>query len=413
MTDPALDPTVVGEVDRQLAILTRGCITLVSEVELRKKLTRSVLTRRPLRVKLGVDPTATLLHLGFTVVLGRMRAFQDQGHQAVLIIGDATAMVGDPTGRNATRPQLTHEDVQRNASSYLEQVSKVLDVPKLEVRWNGQWLKNLGFGGMIELLSHTTVAQVLEREDFAKRFKEGVPIHLHEIVYPLLQGHDSVEIKSDIELGGNEQLFNLLVGRDLQVAAGQEAQVCMTLPLLVGLDGVRKMSKSYGNTIGIDEPPDDMFGKAMSLPDAHVEQWFTLLTEVPVDVVKNLIAGHPRDAKVALARTLVEKYHGSPAADAAVDRFRKVFSNKEVPDDIRSIDVPADIVKDGGVAAILDLTMLLGHLKSKSEARRLIAQGGISLNAEKITDPAAVVAVKTGDVLRAGKLHFGKLVLGG
>lgn len=411
MTEASTNPEVRAEVERQMAVLRRGAVDIVSEAELRRKLTRSVATGVPLRVKLGVDPTATMLHLGFTVALGRLRAFQDCGHRAVLIIGDATAMVGDPTGRNATRPQLTREVVESNAASYLEQVVKILDPRTLEVRRNGEWLASLDFFGMIGLLSKRTLAQVFEREDFRNRFRDGTPIHLHELVYPLLQGYDSVVVKADVELGGTEQLFNLMVGRDLQSADGQEPQVCMTLPLLVGLDGSQKMSKSYGNTIGISDAPDDMFGKTMSLPDAQTRAWFTLLTDIPSDEIERLCAGHPRDAKVALARFIVARYHGADAADAAVERFRRVFSNKEVPADLPDVVVPVGLRRAEGRYAVLDLAMLLGHLKSKSDARRLIAQGGLTLNGTKIVDPAGLVVVQTGDVLRAGKLHFGKLVV--
>ena len=411
MTEASSNPEVRAEVDRQMAILCRGAVDVVSEADLRRKLTRSVTSGVPLRVKLGVDPTATMLHLGFTVALGRLRAFQDCGHRAVLIIGDATAMVGDPTGRNATRPQLTREVVESNAASYLEQVVKILDPRTLEVRRNGEWLASLDFFGMIGLLSKRTLAQVFEREDFRNRFRDGTPIHLHELVYPLLQGYDSVVVKADVELGGTEQLFNLMVGRDLQSADGQEPQVCMTLPLLIGLDGTQKMSKSYGNTIGISDAPDDMFGKTMSLPDAQTRAWFTLLTDVPADDVERLCNGHPRDAKVALARFIVARYHGSEAADAAVERFRRVFSNKEVPENLPEIGVPVGLRRPDGHYAVLDLAMLLGHLKSKSDARRLIAQGGLSLNGTKVVDPSGSVVVKSGDVLRAGKLHFGKLVV--
>jgi tyrosyl-tRNA synthetase len=411
VTEASTNPEVRAEVERQMAVLRRGAVDIVSEAELRRKLTRSVATGVPLRVKLGVDPTATMLHLGFTVALGRLRAFQDCGHRAVLIIGDATAMVGDPTGRNATRPQLTREAVESNAASYLEQVVKILDPRTLEVRRNGEWLASLDFFGMIGLLSKRTLAQVFEREDFRNRFRDGTPIHLHELVYPLLQGYDSVVVKADVELGGTEQLFNLMVGRDLQSADGQEPQVCMTLPLLVGLDGSQKMSKSYGNTIGISDAPDDMFGKTMSLPDAQTRAWFTLLTDIPSDEIERLCAGHPRDAKVALARFIVARYHGADAADAAVERFRRVFSNKEVPADLPDVVVPDSLRRAEGRYAVLDLAMLLGHLKSKSDARRLIAQGGLTLNGTKIVDPAGLVVVQTGDVLRAGKLHFGKLVV--
>jgi tyrosyl-tRNA synthetase len=396
------DSKLAAAVAAEMKLLLRGSVQVISERDLEDKLARSIRTGKPLRIKLGVDPTSPLLHLGFTVVLNKLRAFQDRGHQAVLIIGDATALVGDPTGRNATRPRLTPAEVEANAKTYLEQAGMVLDLPKAEVRRNGEWLGKLGFQGMIELLARMSVARVLERDDFSKRIKAGTPVYLHELSYPLLQGRDSVEIRADVELGGTDQLFNLLVGRDLQAEAGQEPQVCMTMPILPGLDGVQKMSKSYGNTIGLHEAPDDMFGKVMSVPDALLRDYFTLTTSVPEDEIARHLAGHPRDAKEALGRALVARYHDLAAADAAAERFRRVFSEKQAPE-----QMPDLAVADG--ASILDVVVQAGFAKSKGDARRLVGQGAVTIDGVKITDIGAKVAPGGGEVLRVGRLQFARL----
>jgi tyrosyl-tRNA synthetase len=399
------DPALAARVAAEKKALLRGTVQVISERELEDKLAKSIRTGKPLRVKLGVDPTSPLLHLGFTVVLNKLRAFQDRGHLAVLIIGDATALVGDPTGRNQTRPRLTPQEVETNAKTYLEQAGMVLDLAdpkKAEVRRNGEWLGKLGFQGMIELLSRISVARILERDDFDKRIKSQTPIYLHELTYPLLQGRDSVEIRADVELGGTDQLFNLLVGRDLQLEAGQEPQVCMTMPILPGLDGVQKMSKSYGNTIGLREAPDDMFGKVMSVPDALVRDYFTLTTQVPEDEIEKQLASHPRDAKVALGRALVSRYHGAAAAEAAADRFRRIFSEKQAPEEMPELGVAAG-------TAIVDVVVKAGFAKSKGEARRLVEQGGVTIDGAKITDIKAPVTAAGGEVLRVGKLQFARL----
>jgi tyrosyl-tRNA synthetase len=396
------DAALSARVAAEKKALLRGAVQVISDRELEDKLAKSITSGKPLRVKLGVDPTSPLLHLGFTVVLNKLRAFQDRGHVAVLIIGDATALVGDPTGRNQTRPRLTAEEIEANAKTYLEQAGMVLDLGKTEVRRNGEWLGKLGFQGMIELLSRMSVARILERDDFDKRVKSQTPIYLHELTYPLLQGRDSVEIRADVELGGTDQLFNLLVGRDLQIEAGQEPQICMTMPILPGLDGVQKMSKSYGNTIGLREAPDDMFGKVMSVPDALVRDYFTLTTQVAEDEIATRLAGHPRDAKVALGRALVTRYHGAAAADAAAERFRRIFSEKQAPEEMPDLGVAPG-------ASILDVVMKAGFAKSKGEARRLVEQGGVTIDGRKITDINATVTAAGGEVLRVGKLQFARL----
>jgi tyrosyl-tRNA synthetase len=397
--------------EEQKKRLLRGVAGVISQDELERRLARSVQTGRPLRVKLGVDPTSSLLHLGFTVVLNELRAFQDCGHLAVLIIGDATALVGDPTGRNQARPRLTREEVESNAATYLEQAGAVLDLPRVEVRRNSEWLAKLGFHGMIELLAKSTVARMLERDDFKGRWEKRTPIFLHEMLYPLLQGRDSVEVRADVELGGTDQLFNLLVGRDLQVEAGQEPQVCITMPILPGLDGVQKMSKSYGNTIGLAEAPDDMFGKVMSVPDALLREYFTLTTSVPEAEIDRILGGHPRDAKIALGRALVARYHDEAAAAAAAERFRKVFSEKQAPDEMPEVVVPFESLSEGTVG-IVDLVVHARFAKSRSEARRLVEQGGVTLDGRKVVDVSARPKISGGEVLRVGKLSFARLKRG-
>jgi tyrosyl-tRNA synthetase len=400
------DGALAAKVAEEKQKLLRGVVSLISETEFETKLARSISTGKPLRVKLGVDPTSSLLHLGFTVVLNKLRAFQDCGHVAVLIIGDVTALVGDPSGRNTTRPRLTPEEVDRNAATYLEQAGLVLDLPRVEVRRNSEWLGQRGVHPLIDLLSKTTVARMLERDDFKIRFENQTPIFLHELLYPLLQGRDSVEVQADVELGGTDQLFNLLVGRDLQADAGQEPQVCMTMPILPGLDGVRKMSKSYGNTIALRENPDDMFGKVMSVPDALLKDYFTLTTSVPESEIASLLAGHPRDAKVALGRALVARYHGEEAGAAAADRFRKVFSEKQVPEAMPDLAIAEEEL------AIIDLVVKAGFAKSRGEARRLVEQGGVTIDGGKVTDIGAKVKITGGAVLRVGKLGFARLKRG-
>jgi tyrosyl-tRNA synthetase len=397
------DAALAAKVADQKQRLLRGAVNVISEPELEDRLAASILSGKPLRVKLGVDPTSSQLHLGFTVVLNKLRAFQDCGHTAVLIIGDATALVGDPTGRNTTRPRLTQKEVDANAETYLAQAGMVLDLPRVELRRNGEWLGKLGFHGMIELLAKRTAAQILEREDFRTRWDSKTPIFMHEMVYPLLQGRDSVEVRADVELGGTDQLFNLLVGRDLQTDAGQPPQICMTMPILPGLDGVQKMSKSYGNTIGLTDPSDDMFGKIMSVPDALVRDYFLLTTQVPEAEIGRLLAGHPRDAKVALGRALVARYHGGAAAEAAAERFRRVFSEKQTPEEM------PDLVVSGPSLGILDLVMEARFAKSRSDARRLVEQGGVTLDGVKVSDVGARVSIGGGEVLRVGKLQFARL----
>ncbi len=394
------------DVTKQLELIRRGAVEIHTGAELEAKVKRAVKESRPLRVKLGLDPTSPDIHLGHTVVLAKLRQFQDLGHQAVLIIGDYTAMVGDPSGQSKTRPQLTREQIEANLQTYLEQVKAVLDVEKLEIRRNGEWLGKMGFADVLKLAGSSTVARMLERDDFSKRYAAGAPIGVHELLYPLMQAKDSVEVRADVELGGTDQTFNLLAGRDLQRDAGQEPQVTLSMPLLVGLDGVKKMSKSLGNYVGIQDPPNEKFGKLMSLPDALMKDYFTLLTALPEAEIAKLLAGHPREAKERLGVEIVTRYHGADAARAAAEEFRKVFSQKQAPTEMPELKLAAVKI------TVLDLIMQAGHATSKSEARRLVEGGGVSLDGQKLADWKAEVEPADGAVLQTGKRRFAKIRCG-
>ncbi len=396
---PAFPP-----VDQQLATLLRGAIKKeTTEADLRKKLEASHKSGKPLRVKLGIDPTGFDVHLGHTVVLRKMRQFQELGHTAVLIIGTATAQVGDPSGRDDSRQGLTPEQIEKNAQSYLTQISKVVDVSKAEVRPNGEWFARFGFAEMLRLLGQITMQRMLERDDFTNRIKAQTPIYLHECLYPLMQGHDSVEIRADVELGGTEQLFNLMVGRDLQRAAGQEPQVALTMPILRGLDGVKKMGKSLANYIGVGERAKDQFGKTMSIPDSLLEEWFTLLTDRPPEEVQRLLQT-PLEAKKTLAGDIVEWFHG-PEIAAAV---RADWDRSRIPGgdplDIDTVMIAPTQLQDGALG-VLDLLVAAGLSKSKSEARKKVEEGAFNYGPDR-TKPAdwkATVPVTEGLVLRLGK----------
>jgi tyrosyl-tRNA synthetase len=402
----------VKPVDEQLALIRRGAEQIVPEDELRKKLERSVKTGKPLRVKYGIDPTGIDVHLGHTVSLRRLRHFQDLGHQAVVIIGNYTALVGDPSGRDQTRARLTQEQVERNAQDYLRQVSKVIDINRTEVRHNGDWFSKFSFLDVMRLMSKITVQRMLEREDFTKRIKEGTPIYLHECLYPLMQGHDSVEIQADVELGGSEQLFNLMRGRDLQTDAGQEPQICITSPILRGLDGKRRMGKSLGNYVGVGDPAGGetgQFDKTMSIPDHLMAEWFTLLTDRPAEGIARLTdpaQTHPMEAKKTLGKDIVRFYHGDAAAEAACAEWVRRFRGGGDPTEIPEMGVPAAELADGklGVARLLSLT---GLAKSNNEARRAVEGGGVTIgeDRQKITDPKANVPVTDGLIVRVGKRH--------
>lgn len=405
----------MGSIAHQLEELSRGVAEIISTEDLERKLTASVQQGRPLQIKLGVDPTGSDLTLGHTVVLRKLRQFQDFGHQVVLIIGDFTGRIGDPSDKTEARRQLSEEEVNRNAATYLEQVGKVLDLDRLIVRRNSEWLGKLNFADVLGLASQMTVARMLEREDFAKRYAEERPIHLHEFMYPLMQGYDSVALEADVELGGMDQKFNLLVGRQLQREAGQDPQVCFLMPLLVGTDGVEKMGKSLGNYIGITEPPNDMYGKVMSIPDNVMIDYYTLVTDVPLTEIRAIEAGladgsrHPRDVKMDLAHTIVRLFHDQAAADAAAEHFRRVFQQGDVPEEMPDVVVPA---AETAALTPVRLVMIAGFAPSNSEARRLVAQGAVSLDGAKLEDAQAVVAVRNGQVLRVGKRRFGRVRIG-
>jgi len=397
-------------IDQQVEWLLRGTEEVYSVEELKTRLAESAKTGKPLRVKLGLDPTAPDIHLGHTVVLQKMRQFQDLGHKAVIIIGDYTARIGDPSGQNATRPILSPEQIEVNARTYMEQAGKVLDTSpeKLEMRGNSDWLSKLTFAETLRLAGQITVARMMERDTFELRFKAGVAIGVQEFLYPLMQAYDSVCIEADVELGGTDQTFNNLCGRDIQRAYGQKPQIVLIMPILVGLDGEIKMSKSKDNYVGVTDEPGDMFGKIMSIPDALMANYYTLLTDLPADEIDALVDGdqtHPREAKAKLAGMIVERFHDADAATAAAAEFDKVFKERQAPTDMPEIAVPA------GKVGIIALVTSAGFARSNGEARRLIKQNAVSLDGKKITDTDAVITPADGQVLRVGKRRFGKVKL--
>jgi tyrosyl-tRNA synthetase len=394
----------VKTVDEQLALIRRGVDQITPEAELRTKLQRSVQTGTPLRVKYGIDPTGIDVHLGHTVPLRKLRLFQELGHQAVLIIGNYTALVGDPSGRDQTRARLTPEQVENNAREYLTQVSRVIDIDHTEVRHNGEWFGRFQFLDVLRLTSQMTLQRMLERDDFTKRREAGTPIYLHECLYPLMQGHDSVEIKADVELGGSEQLFSLLVGRHLQTDAGQEPQVCVTLPILRGLDGVRRMGKSLNNYIGVGEPSFEQFAKVLRIPDTLLREWFELLTDRPAEEIDRLTdpgQTHPMEAKKLLAADIVSFYHGAKAA--ADTRAEWERQRRQDPTDIPEGPVPVSSLTHGAMP-VCKLLVVLGLASSNNEARRLIQGGGVTLGParDKVTDPNGSVTVTPGLIVRVG-----------
>jgi len=404
------------EVQRQLSILRRGTAEIVSEEGLATKIMSSLVSGKPMRVKLGADPSAPDLHLGHAVVLDKLRQFQDLGHQVVFIIGDYTGRIGDPSGRSKTRPPLTGEQIDANARTYFEQVYRILDPHKTEVRYNGEWLSRLTFEEIIRLASRFTIQQILERDDFSKRYHSQVPIFFHEFFYPLMQSYDSVAIQADVELGGTDQKFNFLLARELQEQVGQVAQVAFMMPILPGLDGVQKMSKSLGNYIGIAETAVDMYGKCMSIPDELMEQYFTLLTSMPEPEVQAVVAGiadgsvHPMTAKKRLAFLVTERFHGAEGAAAAQANFENVFSKRasSASADIAYEDVtlPTEFAGFPEVA-VIDLLFSLGVVPSKSEARRLIQQGGIEVEGQRVGDIGFRVSLGHSPVhMRVGKKRF-------
>ena len=400
-------------VEEQLRQLRRGVAEVLPEDALAAKLARAARTGRPLRVKLGFDPTRPDLHLGHAVVLRKLRQFQDLGHHAVVVVGDFTARIGDPSGRSKTRPPLSEDEISENARTYMEQAGVVLDTDpaRLTIARNADWLGPLSFADVIRLAGQTTVARMLERDDFSNRYTAGQPISLHEFLYPLAQAQDSVHLRSDVELGGTDQLFNLLMGRALMEAAGQEPQVCLTLPILEGTDGVQKMSKSLDNYIGITEAPEEMYGKTLSVPDALLYRYAELATDVPTDELprwKVFAEGNPRDAKHDLAHRIVALYHGADAADAARAHFEQTVIRKEVPDEMPEVAPETG----NGHVGLLDLIRLAGFASSNGEARRLVQQGAVSLDGERVDDPARLIDVEAEApfVLKVGKRRYARIV---
>ncbi len=400
---------VKQEVERQMRIILKGALKLIGEEELREKLARSVRTGKPLNVKLGLDPSAPDIHLGHAVVLRKLKQMQDLGHQIVIIIGDFTGKIGDPTGKAKGRKALSDREVLLNAQTYQEQIFRVLDREKTQVRYNGEWLELLDLTEILKMASTVTVARMLERDDFQNRYAHNIPIGLHEFFYPLMQAYDSVAIRADLELGGSDQTFNILMGRSLQKDYGMEPQAALFMPILEGLDGVEKMSKSLGNYIGVQEEAKVMFRKVMEVPDSLITRYFALATDILPekldDVEKALENGeNPRDWKLLLARTVTALYHSEEETRAAEEFFRQAFTKKEIPRDIPELEMTA------AESTLLDTAEVLvraGMLTSKSELRRLLMQGGVSLNGERVCDPE--IPIKNGDVLKLGKKRFAKI----
>jgi tyrosyl-tRNA synthetase len=397
-------------VEEQLKIIRRGTVEIVPEEELIEKLKNSRKTNTPLRIKLGCDPTRPDLHLGHSVILRKMRQFQDLGHHIILIIGYFTALIGDPTGQNKTRPSLSAEEIKENAATYLDQAGKILDRDKTDIVYNADWLGPVSFEGVIKLSSKLTVARMIERDDFSKRFNNNEPISLHEFLYPLAQGQDSVHLKSDVELGGTDQKFNLLVGRDLQRDDGQDPQVCLMMPLLEGTDGTLKMSKSYDNYIGISEDPNDMYGKVLSIPDELIYRYYELVTDIETEklpAIKEKVKKDPRNTKHDLAFTVTRMYHGEEQAKRARQHFEQTVVNKEIPDDAPEIEF-----ERGSSIRLLDIISDANMTQSNGQTKRLIKQGGVSVDDEKVSDINLELTFNEGDQynLKVGKRKYAKLI---
>lgn len=403
--------TEMGELERQYEVISRGAIDLLPEDEFRAKLKKSIKENKPLRVKQGFDPTAPDIHLGHTVGIRKLRQFQDLGHKIVLIIGDYTGLVGDPSGRSATRPQLLYDQVMKNAETYQKQFFKILDKSKTEIHHNGEWFAKMSFREIMELAAKVTVARILERDDFERRYKSNSPISIHELFYPLMQAYDSVAIKADVEIGATEQKFNLLTGREIQQDYGLEPQVILTMPVLVGLDGHQRMSKSIGNYIGIDEPPKEIFGKIMSIPDSLIYSYYELVTDVPLEKlaeIKNALESeetNPMDLKKQLGEEVVTMYYSADEAAEAREEFERVFSNKETPEDVPRYDCS----RYDGQVWIVRLLTDSDMAKSNGEARRLIKGGAVSIDGEKIVDENLELKPVNGQMLKVGKRRFLKL----
>jgi tyrosyl-tRNA synthetase len=392
-------------IDEQIEFLTKGAVDVIRKEDLRAKLEESQKTGKPLRVKLGADPTAPDIHIGHTVVIRKLRAFQELGHTAIFLIGDFTGMIGDPSGKNVTRPPLSREEIEANAETYKTQIFKLLDAEKTEIRFNSEWMDKFDAADFVRLCSRITVKQILERDDFEKRMNEEKPISLHELLYPLTQGYDSVALNADVELGGTDQKFNLLVGRSLQKEYDQEPQIIITTPLLEGTDGVDKMSKSLGNYIGIDEQPSEMFGKIMSISDELMWKYYELLTDLtPTEIEAMKTSGeNPRNLKVNLAKIIIKDFHSQDAAQKAEEDFIARFVKKEIPDEIEETQVSA------GHYNLAELLANLNLASSKKEAKRLIEQGGVKIDGEKISDTNAEIELKDEILLQVGKRKFLKV----
>lgn len=401
--------------NKQMEVIKRGTIEIIPENELVSKLERSIKSGKSLTIKLGLDPTAPDIHLGHTVVLQKLRQFQDLGHQVIVILGDFTARIGDPTGKSETRKQLSEEQVLANARTYERQIFKILEQKRTKLVFNSEWLASLNFAEIIKLSSKYTVARMLERDDFAKRFKECLPISIHEFFYPLMQGYDSIVLNADIEIGGSDQRFNLLMGRTLQKEYGQEPQIALLMPILEGLDGINKMSKSLGNYIGIDESPREMYGKTMSLPDHMMLRYFELVTPVSIEELREIESGlknetiHPRDLKMRLAREIVSQYHSSEAAFTAEEEFKRIFQQKDLPDEIPDYRISEDILEDGTIW-LPRLLVAIGSAGSTSEARRLIQHGGVKIDGLRITDPNFHVSPVSEMIIQVGKRKFNRIL---
>lgn len=404
----AMEKFTMATVEEALAEIKRGCDEIILEEALIEKLKLN----RPLKVKLGMDPTAPDIHLGHTVVLNKLRLLQKLGHEVYLLIGDFTAQVGDPTGKNATRPPLSAEKIKENAATYAEQAFKILDPEKTKIVYNSSWLNELGAAGMIKLAAKQTVARMLERDDFKKRYANGQSIAIHEFIYPLLQAYDSVHLEADIELGGSDQRFNLLMGRELQKEYGKSQQVCIMMPLLVGLDGVKKMSKSAGNYIGVHDAPNDMFGKIMSLSDDMMWSYFDLLSERTVSEIAELKQSvqdgrNPRDVKILLAKEIIARYHTRADADAAEADFINRFSKNAIPEDVREVDVAAN----GSAIQLANLLKEAGLVNTTSDGMRMVKQNAVRRNGETVTDPKLMVEAGTSDIWQVGKRRFAKVTV--
>ena len=399
--------TKFPSVSEQMARIRRGAADIIVESELEAKLARSRERGEPLKVKLGLDPTAPDLHLGHTVVLQKLRDFQELGHQIIIIIGDFTGMIGDPTGRSETRRPLTWDDIRANAETYRAQLGKLLDMSRTRVEFNSTWLGPLTFEQIIRETAHLTVAQMLQREDFAARYEGGRPISLHEFLYPIAQGYDSVALDADVELGGTDQTFNLLVGRDLQRAHGQAPQVALTVPILEGLDGVQKMSKSLGNYVGITEPPAEIYGKLMSVPDGLMFRYFELATRTDGAEIAELRQGHPMEAKKRLAWTVTAQYWGPVAADEAQGGFSRVFQSRQAPENIEEVTVATE----GGRLPVWRVLTTASMVATNSEARRMIQQGAVEVDGQRITDPNQLLEAPGERVIRVGKRVFRRVRL--